>query len=113
MVTPMGIYVLKRTLKKNVDTEVKGMILKNSPPFPTNSDIKSTEAFPTKIEDLLKYDIVVLGDLSSSQLSINQKRILVDYVQQFGRSVVFLSGVRFPWETKDYLTQNWLIFCPS
>ena len=83
---------LKRTLKKNVDTEVKGMILKNSPPFPTNSDIKSIEAFPTKIEDLLKYDIVVLGDLSSNQLSIDQKRILVDYVQQFGRSVVFLSG---------------------
>ncbi len=83
---------LKRTLKKNVDTEVKGMILQNSPPFPTNSDIKSIEAFPTKIEDLLKYDIVVLGDLSSNQLSIDQKRILVDYVQQFGRSVVFLSG---------------------
>ena len=83
---------LKRDLTQNADIEVEGIVLQTPPPFPINSDMKPAQTFPTQAINLLRYDVIVLGDLSSNQLSVDQQQALIDYVQQLGRSIVFLSG---------------------
>ncbi|MDP6998883.1 MAG: hypothetical protein QF569_22570 [Candidatus Poribacteria bacterium] len=83
---------LKRSLEQNADIEIESLILRTSPPFPRQSDFRPAGEFPTQVSDLLVYDVIVLGDISTRQLSVRHQQAIVDYVQQFGRAVVFLGG---------------------
>ena len=53
------------------------------------------ESFPTRREDLYKYDLVLFGDIDPKNLTTAQLENLVSFVSEAGGSLAVLSGKRF------------------
>jgi len=52
------------------------------------------KAFPKKSEDMLTYDLVVLGDLRPGALSTGQQQMLADFVDKRGGGLILIDGRR-------------------
>ena len=48
--------------------------------------------FPKTLNDLLFYDVLIIGDLRSSTLTPQQHTAIVDFVEKEGKAVIFLGG---------------------
>jgi hypothetical protein len=51
-----------------------------------------TKAFPTQADDWQKYDVVLLGDVSSQNLPVAAQQSLVEFVRSRGGTVVIIAG---------------------
>ena len=101
---------LKRALQRDPDVEVTSAILSNKalkqqiPPesllnrsggyYPEIETASETPQFPKTFLELSKYDVLILGDLGAAHLTETQQRAIVDFVEQQGKSVIFLSSRR-------------------
>jgi hypothetical protein len=52
------------------------------------------KAFPKKAEDMLNYDLVVLGDLRPGALTGDQQQMLTDFVEKRGGGLILVDGRR-------------------
>ena len=48
--------------------------------------------FPKTLDDLLFYDVLIIGDLRSNTLTPQQHTAIVDFVEKEGKAVIFLGG---------------------
>ena len=53
---------------------------------------EATQAFPTAADDWDQYDVVLLGDVSSQNLSIDAQQSLVEFVRARGGTLVIVAG---------------------
>lgn len=91
---------LKRTLERDPDieptfsiltkkTNSESLLVGNDGYYPQTSNTELSR-FPETREDLLKYDVLILGDLTAEHLKTAQQQLIVDFVEQYGKSVIFL-----------------------
>ena len=101
---------LKRTLARDPHIEATCAILlrnksKRLPPtdsllnrldgyYPQTTPASETTQFPETLAELLKYDVLILGDLGDEHLTIAQQRAIVDFVEVQGKPVIFLPSRR-------------------
>ena len=88
---------LKNSLIRDPTMEAQCLLLEADPEFPQESSpgIPSLRQFPRSREELFRYDVILLGDIRPDSLSIPQKEWLVEFVDDQGGGVVFLSGQWF------------------
>ncbi len=91
---------LKRTLERDPDIEATFTILAKK----VNSDslLKRTDGyypqdkttqvprFPETRDELFKYDVLILGDLTAEHINSAQQQAIVDFVEQRGKAVIVL-----------------------
>ncbi|MEE2888994.1 MAG: hypothetical protein VX404_00945 [Planctomycetota bacterium] len=88
---------LKNSLIRDPTMESQCLLLEADPEFPQESSpgIPSLRQFPRTREELFRYDVILLGDIRPDALSIKQKEWLVEFVDDHGGGLVFLSGQWF------------------
>ena len=91
---------LKRTLERDPNIEATFAVLtKKAPPesvlarndgyYPQNLNTQLSR-FPETREELFKYDVLILGDLSAGHFTTAQQQAIVDFVEQRGKAAIFL-----------------------
>ncbi len=91
---------LKRTLERDPNIEATFAVLtkkarsdsilaRSDGYYPQNRDAQPLQ-FPKTREQLFKYDVLILGDLSAEHLTVGQQQAIVDFVEQRGKAVIFL-----------------------
>ncbi len=91
---------LKRTLERDPNIEATFAVLskkarsdsilaRNDGYYPQNLKTQLLQ-FPKTREQLFKYDVLILGDLSAEHLTVGQQQAIVDFVEQRGKAVIFL-----------------------
>ena len=91
---------LKRTLERDPDIEATFAVLSkkvrsesvlagNDGYYPQDSTTQLSR-FPETQQELFKYDVLILGDLSSEHLTTAQQQNIVDFVEQRGKAIIFL-----------------------
>ncbi len=91
---------LKRTLERDPDiepiftiltkkTDPESLLVGNDGYYPQTNDTDLSR-FPETQDELLKYDVLILGDLTAEHLKTAQQQLIVDFVEQYGKSVIFL-----------------------
>ena len=60
--------------------------------YPQTTDPNRMSRFPKTLEDLLLYDVLIIGDLRSNMLTPQQHTAIVDFVEKAGKAVIFLGG---------------------
>jgi uncharacterized membrane protein len=58
----------------------------------TEDDKKLQEGFPTKVEDLFKWDGLILGSVDAPYLNQNQQDLIKQFVDRRGGGLLFLGG---------------------
>ncbi len=58
---------------------------------------KKAGQFPESREDLMEYDLVIVGELSDQALSLEQQQWLVDFVTESGGGLIAIDGRRETW----------------
>ena len=91
---------LKRTLERDPNIETDFALLSKRVKsdsvlattdgyFPQNMDPKPLR-FPDTRQDLYKYDVLILGDISSEHLTSTQQEAIIDFVETRGKAIIFL-----------------------
>ena len=91
---------LKRTLERDPDIEAtfavlskkvrsESVLARNDGYYPQDSTTQLSR-FPETQQELFKYDVLILGDLSSEHLTTAQQQNIVDFVEQRGKAIIFL-----------------------
>ncbi|HIN80979.1 MAG TPA: VWA domain-containing protein, partial [Planctomycetes bacterium] len=88
---------LKNSLTRDPTMEAHILLLEADPEFIQESSpgLTPIKEFPRTREGLFEYDVVMLGDLHPDRLSRAQKEWLVEFVDDHGGGVIFLSGQWF------------------
>ncbi len=60
--------------------------------YPQTSGLNHIPHFPETLDDLLFYDVLIIGDLLLGILTPEQHTAIVDFVEKRGKSVIFLGG---------------------
>ena len=91
---------LKRTLERDPDinatfavrsikTNTETVLNQNRGYYPQEPGIESNQ-FPTTPEELNKFDILILGDITFGHLQSTQQQAIKDFVEKHGKAVIFL-----------------------
>lgn len=97
---------LKRTLERdpNIDStcvilsskssnQLRGTLLdRYDRYYPQTTQPTRMARVPDTLEDLLLYDILIIGDLRSNTLTKQQRTAIVNFVEREGKAVIFLGG---------------------
>lgn len=88
---------LKNSLTRDPTMQSQILLLEADPEFLQESSpgLAPLKEFPRTREDLFEYDVVMIGDLHPDSLSRAQKEWLVEFVDDHGGGVIFLSGQWF------------------
>ena len=88
---------LKNSLIRDPTMETQCLLLEADPEYPQESSagIPPLKEFPRTREELFQYDVVLLGDIRPDALSLNQKEWIVEFVDDHGGGLVFISGQWF------------------
>ena len=62
--------------------------------YPQTTPASETARFPETAAELLKFDVLILGDLGEEHLTTAQQRAIVNFVEVHGKPVIFLSSRR-------------------
>ena len=60
--------------------------------YPQTTQPEQVSRFPETLEDLLFYDILIIGDLRPNTLTSQQHTSIVDFVEKEEKAVIFLGG---------------------
>ena len=60
--------------------------------YPQTTQRSRISQFPQTLDDLLFYDVLIVGDLRSNTLTARQHTAIVDFVEKEGKAVIFLGG---------------------
>ncbi len=97
---------LKRTLERDPNIDSTCVILSSKSPnqlrgtllarydryYPQTTQPSRMPQFPKTLDDLLFYDVLIIGDLRSTTLTPQQHTAIVDFVEKAGKAVIFLGG---------------------
>ncbi len=97
---------LKRALERDPNIDSTCVILSSKSPnqlrgtllarydryYPQTTQRSRMPQFPKTLDDLLFYDVLIIGDLRSSTLTPQQHTAIVDFVEKEGKAVIFLGG---------------------
>ena len=97
---------LKRALERDPNIDSTCVILSSKSPnqlrgtlltrydryYPQTTQRSRMPQFPKTLDDLLFYDVLIIGDLRSSTLTPQQQAAIVDFVEKEGKAVIFLGG---------------------
>ena len=91
---------LKRTLERDPDIEAafsllskkitSDSLLRNNKGYYPQDNTSQASHFPETRDELYKYDVLILGDLTADHFNSVQQQIIVDFVEQRGKAVIFL-----------------------
>lgn len=85
---------LKNELIRDRTVEVSCLLTSADPSFRQEGD-KPITRFPESIEELLQYDVLILGDVDPRQFSDNQLQLIADFVGKRGGGFGMIAGPRF------------------
>ncbi|RIK68600.1 MAG: hypothetical protein DCC65_03120 [Planctomycetota bacterium] len=94
--TPRFEYrYLKNLLLRESNIQSSCILLEASPGFPQEGTLP-IRRFPRSVEELLPYDVVILGDVDprADWLSPMQQAMLIDFVSVQGGGIAFIAGER-------------------
>ena len=60
--------------------------------YPQTTEPAGVARFPKTLDDLLLYDVLIIGDLRASTLTQQQRTTIVDFIEKGGKAVIFLGG---------------------
>ena len=97
---------LKRTLERdpNIDptciilssrtrNQLRGTLLERSSGYyPQTTELHRVPRFPETLDELLAYDVLIIGDLRATALTQAQQSAIVDFVEKHGKAIIFLGG---------------------
>ena len=97
---------LKRVLERDPNIDSTCVILSSKSPnqlrgtllarynryYPQTTQQSRMRQVPTTLDDLLFYDVLIIGDLHSNTLTPQQITAIVDFVEKEGKAVIFLGG---------------------
>ena len=97
---------LKRALERDPNIDSTCVILSSKSPdqlrgtllarydryYPQTTQPERVSRFPETLDDLLFYDILIIGDLRSNTLTPQQYTAITDFVEKEGKAVIFLGG---------------------
>ena len=91
---------LKRTLERDPDIEAtfailsKGVnsesLLKRTDGYYPQDRTAQVPRFPETSDELFKYDVLILGDLTAEHINLGQQQAIVDFVEHRGKAVIIL-----------------------
>ncbi len=82
---------LKQLFERDKSIELSTLLLEADVEY-TQEDRTAISHFPVKKEDLARFDVVILGDASPTQLGISVLENLREFVREKGGSVVLIAG---------------------
>ncbi|MFM7593120.1 MAG: VWA domain-containing protein [Isosphaeraceae bacterium] len=82
---------LKNFLERDETIELSALLLSSDPEY-ADQDNAAIPVFPTSKDDLLSYDVIVLGDIPAGFLTTTQIKNLVEFVTVKGGGLVMISG---------------------
>lgn len=85
---------LKQMLVRDSTVKLTCVLQEADPDYP-RTDPTVTTVFPVTLDELLKYDVVIFGDVDPDFLGPAAIGYLRDYVLEKGHGVVFAAGPRF------------------
>ena len=87
-IDPTCMIVSSRTRR-----QLRGTLLERTKQYyPQTTDLDRLAYFPVTLAELLTYDVLIIGDLRSNTLIKAQQDAIVDFVENQGKSVIFLGG---------------------
>ena len=94
--TPRWEYrYLQSTLLRDRRIELKTVLLEGDAGIAEGPNSPFLPKVPETKEELLKYDLIILGDVSPTRFSASQMSALEEFVQRFGGCMLFVAGPRF------------------
>lgn len=84
---------LKQWLERDNSVELQTLLVDADPEY-AQEDRTALPYFPVQREALWKYDVIVLGDVSLTQLGATAPEWLVDFVREKGGGLILVSGPR-------------------
>jgi uncharacterized membrane protein len=91
-----------RYLKNHFDRDERWQVTAAFDDGSTSAVSEIQKAFPKKKEDMLGYDLIVLGDLRPDALKPEQQEMLADFVTQRGGGLIMIDGRRH--HLRDWIT---------
>ena len=85
---------LKTELIRDKTVTVSTLLTSADPAYPQEGNLPITR-FPESIEELLEYDVVILGDVDPRQFTDNQLQLIADFVGERAGGLCMVSGPRF------------------
>ena len=83
---------LRWVLRRDPRLRVRFLMTQGDNELAYNSTGEHLSSFPTKKEDILKYDLIILGDVRSSYFKTEQLDTLEKLVKESGGSLLMLAG---------------------
>ncbi|HIA65936.1 TPA: hypothetical protein EYN98_07710 [Candidatus Poribacteria bacterium] len=78
---------LKRVLERDPNIEATCLVLSLK-----KRNTRIQPEFPKNEAELLAYDVLIIGDIKANELTSNQQQIIKSFVEEHGKSIVFLGG---------------------
>ena len=85
---------LKTELIRDKTVTVSTLLTSADPSYPQEGNLPITR-FPESIEELLEYDVVILGDVDPRQFTDNQLQLIADFVGERAGGFEMVAGPRF------------------
>ncbi len=86
---------LQMMLLRDRRVELKCFLVEGNPRIAEGENTPYVAQFPSKKEDLFKYDLVIYGDVDPKNISSAQLDNLNEWVSKFGGALVMMAGKRF------------------
>lgn len=83
--------ILSRNASKWTGTDT--MLSRFNGYYPQEGPLTEIPRFPETPAELLKYDVLILGDLTAEHLTTAQQRAIVDFVETHGKPIIFLPSL--------------------
>lgn len=84
---------LKQWLERDNSVTLQTLLIEADPEY-AREDRTAIAYFPVQREELWKYDVVILGDISPSQLGVSAADWLAEFVREKGGGLLLVGGVR-------------------
>ena len=86
---------LQAMLLRDRRIELKCLLLESDPTISRGENTPYLQHFPSRKEDLYKYDLVIYGDVDPKAMTVGQLENLNEFVSRFGGALVMVAGKRF------------------
>ncbi len=86
---------LKHLLGRQKELFQLTTVLQDAEPEYVEQDQTAIRVFPQRSEELLKFDVIVFGDVNPAFLSRSIMENISDFVKKQGRGIVFIAGPKY------------------
>ena len=86
---------LQAMLLRDRRIELKCVLFEGDPALARSTNTPFLEQFPTRKEELFKYDLVIYGDIDPRRLAASSLENLNEFLSKFGGALVVVAGKKF------------------